>query len=663
MRTLLITVCLIAAPLSPAFGQDSGFLDRFENSGSVTVGQRVLTTSGYRPKLTELFGLDSGFRMQELAVNGQAREKGAEFADSYRLRAYGLGGEPFAGGEFRLEKAGAYDVRVDYRQSYFYWNRNDAADHPAGVRGLTSHHDFATVRKLATASAEVPVSSTAKILMEYARSSRDGSNFTTRAIEYFGAPATWGAFARANPYVLHAPADETSHRVAAGVSVRQSNWTARLRAGFQTYNEEMRFDSLGAGQRSLNLDEAATATELLQSAAWTQFRRRRAPFTETSYSGTISPKLSVRGGYIYYRYSGPARFEGTYAGVARTNSAGTAFAPYSITEMHNAEFREPYHVIDQGLSYQLQDWWSLHADYRYSRFNVESEADLVSDSSLSGISQGNVTRTWTYGLHIADLALEFFPAGKVVVRTGARLMKRDVTALDDGVAIPQATRRSRIVSPIGSIYYVPSSRLRFRADIQSTSNDGPYTRITPRTDIMSRFVGTFQAHEKLRLENSLQVRTGKYSATEFRNAYRSNSTTLTYEFSSRYAGFAGFSYDSSMATASVTFLRGPGPLEVTWRDQTINRVWQAGVTASPAAGLELRIAGNYLRTTGVGEISGEPPVYGPIRWPMVSATAAYQVRRFGTFSFDVQRTYYKEELVSADDFGGTLFGLNWTKEF
>jgi hypothetical protein len=519
------------------------------------------------------------------------------------------------------------------------------------------------VRRLATASGELPISRPASLLFEYTRSSRHGANFTTRAIEYFGAPSSWGAFARANPYVLHAPVDEVSHRFAAGARIRQSNWSAQVRAGYQTFDEDMRLDNLAPAQRSINLDEAATASETLQSAAWIQTRRRRSPFTETSYSGTVLGKLTLRGGYLHYRYSGPARFEAAYAGVARTNSSGTAVAPYTISEVHTAEFREPYHVIDQGFSYQLKGWWSVHADYRYSRFTVDSEADFESDSSLSGTSQGHTERKWTYGLHSVDLALEFLPAGKVVIRTGARVMKRDVTALDDGVAVPQATRRSRIVSPIASVYYAPSSRLRLRADIQGTSNDGPYTRITPRTDIATRFVGTFQAHEKLRIENALQVRTGKYSSTEFRSAYRANSTTLTYEFSGRYAGFAGFSYDSSMATASVTFLRGPGPLVVTWRDQTINRVWQAGVTATPANALELRISGNYLRTTGVGEISGEPPVYGPIRWPMLSATAAYRVPRLGTLSFDLQRTYYKEELVSGDNFAGTLFGLHWTKDF
>ena len=52
-----------------------------------------------------------------------------------------------------VSKHKIYDLRVDWRQSYYYWNQNDNVVLPiaaaaAGLStGLTNNHDWATVRK------------------------------------------------------------------------------------------------------------------------------------------------------------------------------------------------------------------------------------------------------------------------------------------------------------------------------------------------------------------------------------------------------------------------------------------------------------------------------------------------------------------------------------
>ena len=159
------------------------------------------------------------------------------------------------------------------------------------------------------------------------------------------------------------------------------------------------------------------------------------------------------------------------------------------------------------------------------------------------------------------------------------------------------------------------------------------------------------------------MRVGKYTATAFRNSIRTDATTITFALKDRLSLFGGFGYDSFLATASVTFIRGTAPLQTTWRDQTVNRVWQAGVDVRPTKKLSLRMSGNYDRTTGVGEISGEPPLQGPIRWPMVAGTAAYDFGKPGRFSLDLQRSYYIEEIMRGDNFGANVLALRWTKDF
>src|SRR5439155_3665647 len=118
-----------------------GWSQKFENSGWVTAGYRFTDISGYRPNYDQLFGLRSGLRLQDFNLSGRSD------TESYALSAEGIGGEPFAGGALRLKKTNAYDLRADYRQSYFYWNSNDEGLQPTGLHGLTAWHDWSTVRK------------------------------------------------------------------------------------------------------------------------------------------------------------------------------------------------------------------------------------------------------------------------------------------------------------------------------------------------------------------------------------------------------------------------------------------------------------------------------------------------------------------------------------
>ena len=100
-----------------------------------------------------------------------------------------------------------------------------------------------------------------------------------------------------------------------------------------------------------------------------------------------------------------------------------------------------------------------------------------------------------------------------------------------------------------------------------------------------------------------------------------------------------------------------------WRDQTVNHVWQAGIEAKPVRKLTFNLSGNYVRTTGAGEISGEPPTFGPLRWPLATGTVSYDFPPAGRLSIDLQRTYYIEQIMSGDNFSANLLNIRWTKEF
>jgi hypothetical protein len=657
-RLLLASTLALTAAAQEVPAHDWGGL---ETQGSFTAGYRLDSIGGRKEKFDELFNLNSGPRVFDFSLSGRAKEGASPFVDNFSLTASGLGGDPFPSGQLTLSKAKVYDLRANYRQSYYYWDQNDNAVQPSGLHGLTSNQNWATVRRFGSLNLLIHATNRLKFRFEYGRTSRDGMNDQTRTLEYFNSPSSWGTFLRDNPYYVEAPLLEHTDRVAAGVDYTLDHWSFHYTVGYQTFDQSLNW-VVNTPEHSINVDSTNNRLEFLTSGRWNEFRNLKSPSSEFSYNGQVNPRLTLRGSFLVFRYSGPVNLDAAFAGTVRANSTGTQVNPYNISLSSRGQVSEPDYVVDQGFSLSLKDWASLHGDYRYNRFTEESTF-LQHSNDGTAIFDGTAVEQWRQGLHQADLMLELTPLRSLIIRPGFRFVKRDTAALDNGVVDPARSERLKQVWPIGSVAYVPSRTFSIRADLQSVTNGQSYTRITPHTSISSRWVARYEPFPRLSIEESFIIRNSKLVDTDFRNNVRSNAFTVSWSWTDKLSTFAGFSYDSFLATASVTFLRGTPPINTTWRDQTINRVWQAGLTARPLPRLGFSFAGNFVRSTGVGEITGELPAAGPLTFPMATATTYYDFPRFGKLFVDLQRTYYFEEIVRGNDFGANLLTLRWTRNF
>ncbi len=659
MKRLLFASALIAtAAAQDVPTHDWGGLD---TQGSFTAGYRLDSIGGRREKFNELFDLQSGPRLFDFDLSGHAKEGASPFADNFSLTASGLGGDPFPSEQLTVSKAKVYDLRASFRQSYYYWDQNDNAVQPSGLHGLTTNQNWATVRRFGSVNLLIHATNRLKFRFEYGRTSRNGVNDTTRTLEYFNSPSSWGTFLRDNPYYVEAPLLEHSDRVSAGLDYTLGQWSFHYTLGYQTFDQSLNWN-VTTPERSINIDSTATKLESLNSGSWNEFRNLKSPSSEFSYNGQVNPRLSLRGSFLVFRYSGPMSMDAAFAGTVRANSSGTVVNPYNISLSTNGQVSEPDYVVDQGFSLELKEWASLHGDYRYNRFTEDATFLQISNDGTNTFD-GTVSQQWRQGLHQADLMLELTPIPSLVIRPGIRFVKRDTTALEDGVANPTRSERLKSVWPIGSVAYVPSRNFSIRADLQSITNNTSYTRITPHTDVSTRWVVRYRPFSQLSLEESFKIQNRTLVDADFRNNIRSNAFTVSWAWNDKLSTFAGFSYDSFLATASVTFIRGTPPINTTWRDQTIDRVWQAGITARPLPRLGLSFAGNFVRSTGVGEITGELPSAGPLTFPMGTLTAYYDVPRFGKVGVDLQRTYYFEEIVRGNDFSANLLTVRWTRNF
>lgn len=653
-------------------------LGDFDISGSATGGYRFETVKGYQPQFQEMFDLGKGFRLFDLSLYGNAADGKNPFADSFSLQTSSLGGDPFPSAQFTISKHKIYDLRVDWRQSYYYWNQNDnvvlpiAAANPAALsKGLTDNHNWSTVRKFGSVDLTLHATNNLRFRFNYYRPSDEGNMFTTRSLDFLGSPGYWGSFARANPYSLYAPIDDYANRFTGGVDYTVKDWTFHYSVGYQTYTENTSLTNVTSPELSINPIKSST-TQPLTNLSWSQFRKSTTPISEFSFVGKPVPKLEWRGAYMYYRYEGPVSLDQAFNGVAPGAAPGSLL-PYTVSQNARATVTEPNHIISQGLTYRIKDWWSVDLDYRYSRFTSDSKGNF--ESLFNGTTATNAATDviWRDGIGDLSLQMDFRPMRSLIIRPGIQYLKTDVESLTNGVVNSSITLRSKVVRPEFSFGYEPSKIFTVRGDFHTMTSGASYTAITPHTQQGGHFVLSVRPMDRLSIEDEIGFANNKLIDANFENNIRSNALTASYALGPRFSVFAGFSYESDYAQGNILYVRGTAPLADFLRDQEVNRVWSGGIDAKPTKRFDLRLSGNFDRSSGVGAIGGtavpapgvsnEPPAYGPLTWPLVTGTLSYDFPKAGRFAIDLQRTYYIEQIVTVNNFGANLLTIRWTKNF
>lgn len=668
MKPLLAFPLTLALAISLCAQDDKPLmLGDFENTGSITAGYRFTSISGYRPMYQDLFDLNSGFRILDFSVFGHARSGANAFADDYSIVINGIGGEPWSTTQLTVRKKNLYELRATFRQSYYYIDPNASAPVPNGMNGLLSDHNWATVRKAGSLNLLVHATNNLKFNFEYSRNTRDGAEDTTRVMDYFGAPSSFGSFQRANPYYLVGLINEETNRVAAGVDYTLGNWSLHYKAGLQRFTDSFTGTNPFNPERSINTSDPVTANELLSTAEWTDYHRFSTPVSEFSWTGKLMPTLKATGSYFFFDYSGPASLTMSGAGLARGTST-SIFNPYSFVDNSNTRLREPNHIADQEFTWDVNGWLSMEAGYKYSRLDLTSNATFNSTSNCcatSALTQSGVeTNQWRIGTSTVNYGLLLTPASGLLIRLGVAYMKRDVEFLSDGAADPLTTLRTKTVLPTLSASWRPSKVFSIRANIDEINNGSSYTRETPHTDIGSRIVARVRPMEKFTIENTTVIRNSKLLTADYTNRLRNNSTTLTYDFSERASGYAGFSYNSFYARSFANFVRGPSPItDVTLTDQNVERLWQAGLNVVPVHRLTLSFAGNYIRVNGLGVVLGEKALYGPMTFPYASASLSWDAHKAGKLALQLQRAYYQEQIITGNNFGSDTLLIAWTRSF
>lgn len=665
MKILASTIAVLFIAVN-SFAQDDSQDQGFNNQVSFTAGYRSIDVTGYEPGFKQMFGLQSGFRLFDLNFSGNAKKGQNLFADRYYVTMNGFGGDPYLTTHVGVQKNNIYDFQVSFRKSRYYWDFNDQATLPSGLHGLTSNHDWSTIRQLGSVNFSVQPSRNLKFNFEYSKNTRNGINLSTRNLDYFGSSSVWGSFARANPYPVAVSIQEEANRVTSSIDymISSSNpWSFHYRIGYQTFGSAPTGANLDSPERSINIDDKTTAKEPVDSISWSEFRNLKTPVSEFSYTGSASSKLNLRGGYTFYRYQGPDSLDMSFNGIARTTSTASTVAPYNISVWMRGKATEPNHVVEQGFTYHVNNWLDAIFDYKYSGMSVDSQSEF---RSISGkvVTKGDVLSQWRIKTHTLGTNLVFMPVDNLILQAGVRVLNNDIVMLEDGAVDLVRTKKIHTLWPIASLYYRPSKMLTVRVDADQSLNTTSYTRLTPHTDIGGRFVVKFNPTSKISIENSGVTRNRTLLEVDYHNTVRSNASVVEYALDKRLALMGGFSYENLMSSNFANFLRGTPPItNLLLQDHTISRIWQAGIRAEPLEHFGVNLTGNYIRTTGVGEISGEPPNYGPLRFPYGTFSIYYDFNKVGRLTAELQQVNYTEEIVTGNNFKTRIFSIVWTKGF
>lgn len=670
-------MCLAMASSSDA--QDTtaqagdGSAKALDVHGSFDVGYRFRSLTGSEDTFGQLFDLTEGLRLLGVDLHGEAGEGASRFADRFAVMASGVGGDPFPTLQISISKTRRYNLRVNWRRSRFFDVPPQTPDSIAGFdkQAVTDRHSWTTARQVGNAAWTFDATNRLHFLFNYDHVSNEGAIQTTRTLDYAGASAAWGAFARANSYELFGPVNSTANRLSGGVSYGRDRWTINYRAGRQALDETQTFDPLATPERSINVTDPVTAREPLSTLGWSQSRRLSAPTSELSFVVQPASAVEWRGEYLFYRYRGPFSLDAIYQGTARTNTGGTTFSPYDVAVTARGSASTPNHVVDQGVTWRPRRQWAFHVNYRYSHSTTVAQAELHSVvakypgvTAIPTSTTEDVVTTWRRTLHSVAVASTWSPTPALIVRPGFRLSRRNVEAREDGLVEPGASDRERTIRPEISVGYQPNPQFSARGTFQTLDTDSSYTRMSPTEGSTGRIVVHFEPLPAFTIEAHANRTDSELVEAAFVSHTRTGSLTLSYAVSDRFSITGGLDYQSFLATGNVTFLRGAPPItEVPMRDREIDRVWQAGVTGRPVSRLGITATANFDRTLGFDTIAGEPPLYGPLSFTYATGSVYYDIPKAGRLAVDLQRAYLFQDLLPLNDFRANLLTLRFSRSF
>ncbi|OGP77297.1 MAG: hypothetical protein A2V86_00170 [Deltaproteobacteria bacterium RBG_16_49_23] len=400
----------------------------FQWHGSVELGYRLTDIEG-RDRYKEVVNLMEGLRLFNLSLQGKNQEKKG-LVDSLSFNLNGIG-DPFPYGRLQIKKAKTYDLVVTYRESRYFFNREDFFT-PSLGEPFTDNHDFHQRRRQGAVTLTIFPQDDFRLNFGYSHAQRAGDMRTPRAFIYLlDIPnLEQDLKERLNEFFVSADFSIGTWNF----HVKQSRWN------FKNENE---------------IEEPGFLVEKRKEDMNT--------YVSTAKGHTrVGERLDLDLGFTYAHSNGRAHF---------TN-------PFSTTE-GKTDFNTQ--IAELGLSYLLMKKAVLHFDYQFHRLSQDGRAETFKP-------------TYELHAHTGTFQIEVLPIEKLTLRGGYRFQYRDIDAenlmnVEGNLAIGGKDSQDTIIRThgwIGSLDWKPYKSFSIYGEYQGADFDNPYTRISPEHENIAK---------------------------------------------------------------------------------------------------------------------------------------------------------------------------------
>ena len=649
-RIGLLLWLIFGAVTDPARAQDAD-PSPYNFSGAVSFGYRFLDLNGDQGKYNQVLNLQEGFRVFDTQLDFLSNEVGTGWFDRFTITAQNLGGDPYPAIAVQFRKHGLYELRLGYRATQYFVDLPQTAFTPS--RAWHDRRRFSDLELRYTPARDL------RIRLFYNRTRRAGNDLAESPFFFIPVgPQVWSAFGRANDLRWLVPLREEADLFGVGIDYRLKNTNLHLEQSMRIYDNpaELR----GFSGLPIELLGPLSPGQNLLVQRWTGNSHQELPTTSLRFDTQVLSRLQLRGGYIYSSSSGPGDLDGTII-----SPLGGSQPPISLNITGRGDSNLTSHTGEFGFTLNLLRRLDVITDYRYQTFRQLSAQTLHAERAdfPAPVLLNDETLRWDYGLHTLETQLAFVPSETLRVQAGLRFLKQDVThKLNEQATL--GTGRTWTYTPVVRVSWKPLSSLSVRGEFESRTVVDPYVRIGPEDTVGSSIRVQYIVSEDWRVDNVFSFRNLETERLGFLIHTRRNSTTLSYLPESLLGFYGGFNYDSFRSENSVIYQRGAAPLSgLLSTDQTIDRTYFWGLKVNPLRSLLLDLSGQFARSSGLGNFTGESSVYGPLTWTAWNSQLSYDVSRLGRMGFGWQRSYYFEDLRRASDYGANSFTLRIDRRF
>ncbi len=624
-------------------------------SGMGSFGYRFVDLNGNQGKYDQLLNLQQGFRLFDLELNAQPTELNHGWFDYFSLTAQGLGGDPFPVVNLDIRKNGLYKLRVNYRATQYVYELPQTA--------YTPNRGWNDRRRLGDVDFRYTPTRNLGFQFFYNRTERVGTDLATSPFFYLPlAPDVWEAFGRATAVTWVVPLQQKANLFGAGIDYRLGKTNFHAEQSYRTYNNPANLQGFANQPVALIGPSSPAQSVILQN--WNTFSSFNIPATSLRLDNKVNERLLLRASYVYTHSSGPTSLDGSvlvpgiFPGLPGVVNPST-----TLSYLGSGTTQLTTQTADAGFTLKLFGPLDLVSDYRYRWYaERDTEALRATSSALPApvsLSQDN-TR-WDFGIHTVDTLLVFTPIRGLSIRAGVQFVKEDIVATTNGET-DIGTQRTKSYSPIGNVAWTPGKRFSVRGGFESRVIVNPYVRISPEQTVSSTIRTRFSPSDKWGIDNTWSFYNMKTQDIGFIAHSRTNSTSLWYQPLVRLGVQGGFMYGNMSSQNTIAFLQGVPPLTgLLSTDQTIDRVYSLGIKTNPMGNLTFSFTGQFIRSTGLGTLTGENSTYGPLTWPAWTAEIGYTTKHIGRVILAWQRSYYYEDLFRATDYSANAFTLRFER--